>query len=178
MGIIQKSLIVVFILFGIGVLTLVSYKPERKIKELPALNYAYAPAPSQTRKSNWDKMIGTWYGSQIVKGGGSYSWISNKTGDGNYSLETRFVLPGGEVKEKIEFGDWGAGSKIYFSIYRGDEINGKYHYNEEMGPYYVDIYNILEISEDSLKYQNVESGEVYQVKKVPDDFQMPLINRP
>ena len=139
----------------------------------PVLNDVYYPDASQERTENWNNMVGTWYGSQRTKDGGTYNWIIKRNTQGLYRLEGKIVKPTGLTNTENEVGEWGVGKSIYFSIYKGKVIDGKVVPSNPADPYNRDIYTVLELTKDSFRYQHIDSGELFHLKKVANDFMMP-----
>ncbi len=142
-------------------------------QEQLTLTDAFYPEASQVRKTNWKKLVGTWYGSQKTKDGGTYSWIIRRNNLGLYKLDGKATKLSGEVQSQIEVGEWGAGSTIYFTIFRGWVEGDKIAPSDPSDSYNRDIYKILKLTESEFQYQHLDNGESFSVKKVADDFQMP-----
>lgn len=134
---------------------------------------AYNPDVSEKRKTDWQLMVGSWYGSQKIRDGGVYSWIIRRNVNGRYKLEAKIASPTGDVKKQVEVGEWGVGGMIYFTICKGWMIGDKFTPSDPTDPYYRDVYKILELTHDLIKYEDLDSGKSFTARRVHEDFQMP-----
>jgi len=142
-------------------------------QEQASLTDSYYPEASEARKTTWINLVGSWYGSQKLKNGGTYSWIMRHSANGLYRLEAKTEKPSGEIQSQSKDGEWGAGNSIYFSIFRGWVKGNAIIPSDSSDPYNRDIYKILKLTESEFQYQHLDNGESFATKKVADDFQMP-----
>ncbi len=142
----------------------------------PILGDVFAPEVTQERKEKWNNMVGSWYGSQGMKDGGTYSWIIRRNINGLYQLEGIITKPTGESEPQIEVGEWGVGGDVYFTIFKGWIFNGKIEPSDPSDPYNRDIYKIIKFDKNTIRYQHIFSGETFEMKKVADSFKMPAID--
>lgn len=141
--------------------------------EGPPLTSGVSPPPSQLRQENWNRLTGTWYGSQPTKDGGVYHWIIRHGRDGTYRLVGKSVDPNGQAQQQVEVGLWGAGTSIYFTIFRGWVKGAEIVPSDPSDPYHTDIYRIGKLSDREFHYQHADHDESFRVEKVPDDFHLP-----
>jgi hypothetical protein len=134
---------------------------------------AYYSNPSEKRETNWQFMVGNWYGSQKTRDGGVYSWIIRRDVNGLYKLEGKIVSPTGDVKKEVEVGEWGMGGTIYFTICKGWIKERNFAKSNPADPYYRDVYRILELTHDLIRYEHLDGGGSFTVRRVQEDFQMP-----
>ncbi len=167
----NKMKLMIKLFFPLIIIFLVGCVSNSKTK--PVLNGAFYAKSSQEREANWKKMIGTWYGSQSTKDGGTYSWIIRRNIQGLYQLEGKLTKQNGKIKTQIEVGEWGVGKNVYFSVFKGWVYGDKVKPSDPTDSYNRDIYQILELSDTKFRYQNIDSGQSYEVEKVSDDFKMP-----
>lgn len=142
-------------------------------QEKPTLTDGFNPEASQVRKANWNYLVGSWYGSQKTQAGGEYSWLIRRTRQGLYRLEGKITKPSGEVQNQIEVGEWGAGSTIFFTVFKGWVEGDKVVPSNPSDPYNRDIYKIIKLTESEFQFQHLDNGESFVVRKVADDYQMP-----
>jgi len=128
------------------------------------------PLLNMNQKEKWNKMTGKWYGEQKNKDGGVTKWIKEASHDGSYKIVFRTYLKYGGFSERVEMGQWGVSGPVYFSIYRGHVVGEMIIKEDPSNPYNYDTYEILELSDKLFKYKHYDTGGVYTVKKVSDDF--------
>ena len=134
---------------------------------------AYYSDASQKRKTDWQLMVGSWYGSQKTRDGGTYIWIIRRDVNGRYKLEGKIVSPTGDVKKAVEVGEWGMGGTIYFTICKGWMNGSNFTPSDPTDPYYRDVYRILELTHELIRYEHLDEGQSFTVRRVGEDFQMP-----
>ncbi len=137
------------------------------------LTSSFAQEPTEIRKNNWKLMVGTWYGTQPLNNGGTYSWVVRRNIQGQYRVDGEVIEPTGEVKLQVEVGEWGIGGNIYFSVFKGWLYGDEFSASDPTDPINRDVYTILELNENVFKYKHVDSGNTFTVKRVADDFEIP-----
>lgn len=131
------------------------------------------PALSEDRIQNWKWMIGRWYGSQPIDGGGVRQQLTERNGDGTYRITMRYVDANGKLKEGVEVGQWGIVGPVYFSIFRGWVKNGMFTPSSPSEPYNYDAYEVLLLTDDRFQYKSYSTGSIYTLEKVSEKFVLP-----
>ncbi len=130
---------------------------------------------SEDQKILWKLMVGTWYGNQPVKSGGYREHIMTRRLDGTYLVRTRHVTKDGIRPLQTEVGHWGIVGPVYFSIFRGWAEDGNVYPSNPSDPYNYDAYNVITLNSDIFRYRSYSSGTIFEVTKVPKDFEFPDI---
>lgn len=138
----------------------------------PKLNDAFNPEPTEHRKANWNAMIGSWKGEKVTNDGGKYTWIVRRDSEGNYLLEGRVTKPNGESFIQREVGEWGIGTKVYFTVFKGWLRNNSVVPSDPTRPFNRDIYEIIQLTDNVFEYQHMDTGKKYKVTKVTDHFNL------
>lgn len=128
--------------------------------------------PESTRQTKWTQLVGKWFGSLDLEGGGKYMWINERINDGTYRVQFR-VTASGKREESIEVGEWGVSGDIYFTIYKGDFEDGKIIPVDATNPTYRDAYRILKLTNDLFEYEGLDEGLSFSVRKVAPNFTLP-----
>ncbi|MBD8526431.1 hypothetical protein [Pseudomarimonas arenosa] len=117
-------------------------------------------------------MLGRWYGDQPVKGGGRRQWLAERFVDGTFRIDFLIETPEGTT-QLTEVGFWGVAGGVYFTITRGWLDGDSFGPADPSDPSMYDSYQILEASDDLLRYRGNESGSEFTLRKVGDDFDFP-----
>lgn len=142
----------------------------------PKLNLQDETSPTRsgsTRQKKWAQLIGKWFGSLDLEGGGKYTWINERKNDGTYKVQFRITDASGKKEEFIEVGEWGVSGDIYFTIYKGDLEGGKIIPVDTTNPTYRDAYRILNLTNDIFEYEGLDEGSRFSVRKVAPNFTLP-----
>ena len=127
------------------------------------------PAAIEARR---DMMVGRWVGEMPTVDGKFYKWLVERRTDGGFTLQAQLKEQGKIVEQNTEFGFWGVSGHVYFSMTREMMVKGKtVPLNTNTANYY-DAYEIVELGEGRFKYQHVETGNVYLVHRVANDYQL------
>jgi hypothetical protein len=106
-------------------------------------------------------LTGKWYGDQPTQTGGRRQWIMDRNTDGTFYVQ--FKVTEDTVENFEEKGTWGVCGK--YEATKTDGYGGN--------AYLWDVYEITLLTEKDFHYRNVETGNQYQVKKVPNEFTFP-----
>ena len=160
----------VFLLFAF--IQLAPHQAHSQAENQPRLDQDRDFAADSTRQ-NRNKLIGTWYRSQVTTGGDLDSEMSILRADGTYLFRFRQIDRNGAVQYYTESGFWGISGNVHFTIAKGYYDDGVFHaYDPSDHANYV-AYIVLELSDDRFIYQTVTSGTVYTSERVKDGFEFP-----
>lgn len=130
----------------------------------------FKPELAGKEQSNYDLILGKWYGENKVENGETREFIEERNDDGTYAVEFHTIDKTGKVSIQKEFGEWGISGKVIFTFVKSIQN----HYDEqatEMGdPMFQDAYIILNLSPTVCTYKHVVSGEKFTVRKVDSQF--------
>ena len=116
-----------------------------------------------------DDLVGSWYGEK-QKGPQLQTWLIVRDAKGHFEMKTKVFIDDFMLMEKTEQGEWSVKSKTYSAkIMQVTDLTGSYKPQTPEG-YYLDEYNIIELSADSFTYQHTGSGNEYVTQRVADDF--------
>lgn len=130
----------------------------------------------QTLASNASRnmLLGKWYGVRTMESGGQKEWLTERSADGTYRVDFRFVAADGSARSQSEVGFWGVSGDIYFRIFRGwVTIEGMKPADPTVADHY-DAYKIKGLDDNSFSYVHQTRKQSYTVKKVPKDFRLPI----
>ena len=134
---------------------------------------AMKPEITQSQEEIGQLLVGKWLGDQPTKEGGSRKWLVERRPDGKYLIQFRVTNSDGSILEQTEVGEWGVSGNIYFSIFKGWIDNGNFIPSDSSDSYNQDAYEIIKLTEQQFRYKNLDSGNEYTVKRVPNDFVFP-----
>ena len=119
-------------------------------------------------------MLGRWYGEAPLTNGGKRQWLTERFEDGTFRIQ--FHTDAGEgPTSQTEAGFWGVSGQIYFTITRGWLRGELFFPADPTDAMFYDAYEILEFSAERFRYRNPETGNVFDTRKVGEDFQFPPI---
>ncbi|CAA0105251.1 Uncharacterised protein [Zhongshania aliphaticivorans] len=119
-------------------------------------------------------LLGKWYGVRKLKDGGQKEWLTERSADGTYRVDFRFVSADGSARSQSEVGFWGVSGDIYFRIFRGwVTLNGMKPADPTVADHY-DAYRIDGLDNDYFSYVHQTRGQQYTVKKMPNEFRLPV----
>lgn len=132
-------------------------------------------AQSPTQKENWAMLVGKWFGEVEIDGGGKQKWIVERYKNGTYQIHFRVFTKDGQVRDQVEAGHWGVSGPVYFSINRATRaIDGNFRETDPANPRFYDAYEVIELTHHLFRYKHFDKGIEFEVKKVDDDFELPL----
>lgn len=146
--------------------------------DLPGYVLTEKAALSEDQNSNWQLMVGSWYGNQPVRSGGFREHIVTRRTDGTYLIRARHVTENGVELMQTEVGQWGIVGPIYFSIFRGWLEGTELKASDPSDPYNYDAYEVIYLSHDKFRYRSFSSGTLFEVSKVPANFDFPEVDMP
>ena len=119
------------------------------------------------------ELIGRWYRKQLTKDGGVSEELTQMNADGSYLFQFKFSHEGVVTNTYVESGLWGISGGYHFTFALAEG-----HSNEEMWP--VDpedhknywVYKVLELSQSNFRYQTVATGDIFELRRVADDFRL------
>ena len=118
-------------------------------------------------------MLGRWHGSAPTKDGGRRKWLMERFPDGTFEVQFVTVLPDGRVQHRVERGLWGIAGNVYFTITRSYWKDGLFvDFNPDNASLY-DAYDVLALDAQHFRYRGVETGSVFEVQRVTEDFMLP-----
>ena len=118
----------------------------------------------------WNQLIGSWFGSQNTTDGKTRKWLIKQSSDGKYQIHFKIYKSSSLISEKKEYGEWGFSGNIMFTIVKGWVEAGKVQSAEPVNPYCYNAYIIEKLTESTMEYKHVETGNFYSIKKVPDTY--------
>lgn len=128
-----------------------------------------------TQKAQWAKLVGKWFGEVEIAGGGKRKWIIERYSNGTYQAHYRVFTEDGQIKDAVEAGHWGVSGTVFFSINRAMRpLDGRFRDTDPADPKYYDAYEIIELTNHVFRFKHAESNEKFEMKKVDDDFELPL----
>lgn len=130
----------------------------------------YKPETTDKAQTNWDNIIGRWYGITKIEDGETREFIDERKSDGTYEIEFHSINKTGKVSIQKEFGEWGLSGNIYFTVVRSISNSVQEQTMDLEDPYTRDAYKIIKLNETFLVYKHVVSGDKYSVKKVDTEF--------
>ena len=122
-------------------------------------------------------LIGKWYLEQPRSDGTTVRSLSTMTSDGTLRIEFQIIYPNGAISESSEKLIWGISGDIYFTILRELVWDGAPEEVSPEDPSKYLAYRVLELTEQKFEYQTVVTGNVFQRRRVPDDFELPRTRR-
>lgn len=131
---------------------------------------ANKPEPESQVYARHAMMIGKWLGEAPTKEGGVRRWLVERFENGTYKIHFQTMSRNTIVKDTIEVGFWGISGPVYFGIYRGNVQNGELVLSDPSDPYNYDAYEILELDENRFRYRHYETGNEFELRKVPQDY--------
>jgi hypothetical protein len=122
-----------------------------------------------------DLFVGKWYEKENTDSGGVQESISEHFPDGTTRVEFRITENGSSTRQ-TEYGVWGVSGNFYFTMTQGFiSDDGQIEPADTRDASLYDVYEIVDLSVNSMTYKNVETGNVFTAKRVSKDFKMPVI---
>jgi hypothetical protein len=119
-------------------------------------------------------LLGKWYGIRKMADGGQKEWLTERSADGTYRVDFRFLSADGRARSQSEVGFWGVSGDIYFRIFRGwVTVEGMKPADPTVAEHY-DAYKIEGLDGEYFSYVHQARGQEYTVKKMPGDFRLPV----
>jgi len=117
-------------------------------------------------------MIGKWFSSRPTKFGGTRKQITERYSDGQYKIRLRVYKKDGQfLGDQAEVGLWGVAGNIYFLIFTGWLEGEKVISNDPSDPYNYDAYEIIELTDEILRYKPMGGTNEFVFHKVAQDYQ-------
>jgi hypothetical protein len=159
----------VFVVSTIPLLLLVGLAWTRVIDASNQQNLAHMwkPESPESVVTGRRLLVGRWHGKIDLKEGGTREWVRENRPDGTYTTVFHFVLPSGETMKQEEQGLWGISHDVYFSILRKMKAGDEVELADPSDPYHYNAYRVLELGQEVFRYQGLETGTTYSVKKLP-----------
>jgi len=129
-----------------------------------------APADTELRRAN---LIGSWYLDQTRSDGSAVRSKAMLADDGLAEIEFLVHYTDGTTLSSREYGYWGVSGDVYFTIIR-ERSDGSERYDVSPldADYYL-AYRVLELTDESFRYQTIVTGNIFESRKVPDNFTIP-----
>jgi len=137
---------------------------------------ADVPTPAQkiATSNSRTMLLGKWYGIRKTADGGQKEWLTERSADGTYRVDFRFMAKNGDVRSQSEVGFWGVSGGTYFRIFRGwVTVEGMKPADPTDADHY-DAYVIESLSDTYFSYKHAVREQRYTVKKMPADFRLPV----
>ena len=115
-------------------------------------------------------MIGYWYG-ESEKDGRKQKWFIHRSDYGTFSIHFKFYSKDFLVKWYKEYGTWRITNGIYSTATTKLEDENGFFYPDSPDKIYHGQYQLLELTKDVFRYKEIKSNEIYQVKRVQQDFE-------
>ena len=132
---------------------------------------------SASSASMRNMMIGTWLGEMNTEDGDVQQWVLVRRPDGLFAVH--FCLTKANEKtpyrEQKEVGTWGVSGPIYFTITEGILEGDDLYQTDLENPLFYDAYEILSLDRNSMKYRSFDMDVVFEINRVDDDFELPLV---
>lgn len=158
----MKKIVILILIFSFGCLsnseTLTSNNVVTPIKQ----------GNPEKEIAKWNQLIGSWYGSQLTSDGTTRKWVMKHQSNGKYLVHFKFYKGSTLLKEQKEYGEWGVSGDIIFSTLKGWVDGEKLLPAEPVNPYCYNAYKIIKLTENSIEYKHVDSGNSYIVNRVSD----------
>lgn len=113
------------------------------------------------------KLVGKWHGCSTFIPDEPAAFVTDRSSDGRYVLETRGVNPDSRDADSIESGVWGVEGGRYFTQYQAALIDGEW---KEDGPGWRIDYEIRKLTPDEFVYRSEEFETTFVVRRVSSDF--------
>ena len=141
--------------------------------EPPPVQLGMDLSPEQTERYR-TALIGTWFRSQPIVGGGTDSEISVFREDGSYVFSFQRKNAVGQVTDEVsELGSWGISGDIHFTITLAMDDHGRrIAVNPADADNYL-AYRVLELNDAVFAYQTVVTGNVFRLNRVENGFRFP-----
>ena len=134
-------------------------------------------APANTEMSR-AYLIGSWYLHQTRSDGSTVRSKATLRDDGALEIEFLVSYSDGTTLYSGEFGYWGVSGDVHFTIIReASDGNKRYEVSPFDAQYYL-AYRILDLNDETFRYQTIVTGNVFESRKVPDDFVIPGTDQP
>ena len=134
-------------------------------------------APADTELSR-AFLIGSWYLDQTRSDGSTFRSKATLADDGLAEIEFLIHYTDGTTLSSSEYGYWGVSGDVYFTIIReASDGNERYDVSPFDAEYYL-AYRILELSDESFRYQTIVTGNVFESRRVPENFVIPVAEEP
>jgi len=121
--------------------------------------------------ANWERMCGKWYGIKLLREGGKREWLLIREANGKYTSIFLNSLPGKAPERSVEVGEWGISGDVYFTVFKGWMFGARLS-PAKQGHDTREAYHIVKLANDECIYECAESGELYRVVRVSDDFEL------
>lgn len=116
-------------------------------------------------------LVGRWHGCYSFDDDGAIGFLSARSADGRYVLESKYADRAKGEFDSLEVGTWGVREGVFFSIYERDitEVSG------ENIPFVFPLgdrleYRILKLDEDEFVYRSDELEITFNARRVPAEF--------
>lgn len=124
---------------------------------LPGVVLRGAPALADDVMS---RLAGRWYGS-IDEDPFHYEWLAETRADGTLRIRFRYCPEG---KERVHVGNWYAQEGLIVDQVRAEGTEA---------PRLTESYAIEELQADYMRYRELQSGTVFEARRVGDGFDLP-----
>ncbi len=118
-----------------------------------------------------ENLVGKWFGEDFQAVAKSKAkWLMNRRNDGTFHITFAIYDDNQKVKKmQTEEGTWSYRGGLYATV--TTKIDEKFV--DAGDDVYKDSYEIKEFSESGMKYLHLKSGQIFQSKRVADDFKLP-----
>ena len=119
-----------------------------------------------------DLFVGKWHGSAKTDGGGEREWLVERMPNGMFQIELK-ATTNGAVERQTEYGVWGVSGSIYFTATQGFiSQEGEIEPADTTDANLYDAYEILEATQNQIRYRGLETGNEFTVTRVSSDFSL------
>ena len=131
----------------------------------------YKPTISGAQEMH-DIFVGKWHGKSTLENGGHREWLAERTSNGMFTITSKATIDGTTDLQK-EYGLWGVAGGTYFTITQGFiSESGEIEPADTSDANLYDAYDILEATEDMIRYKGKETGNVFTVTRAANDFSL------
>jgi len=128
-------------------------------------------SPTATHPSSPNGLVGLWAGEIRELPAVAYTrWIADRRPDGTYSITFRNFSGDGSYYDNVETGTWHSHDALYYTITLTQHSIGR---APRRNVHFEESYRIISLTESDFTYQDMKSGTVFSVRRVPEGYVLP-----
>ena len=130
-----------------------------------------AVTPSNSADPSTKTLEGKWFGEDFQPVINSNAkWLMSRKTDGTFHITfARYDAKQKLISKQTEEGTWSYRAYLYATV--TTRIDGELV--DANSSDYQDLYEIDDFNQSGMKYRHLKSGQLFQSKRVPDDFKLP-----
>jgi flagellar basal body rod protein FlgB len=127
--------------------------------------------PSNSDTPSSKALEGKWFGEAFQPAiNAQAKWLMNRRNDGTFQITfAKYDEKQKLISKQTEEGTWSYQAYLYATA--TTKIDGEAVDVKDES--YQDLYEIEDFSEGGMKYRHLKSGQLFQSKRVPNDFKLP-----